>query len=340
MKELQKLFDAYDLRTLPKRKMISLKVTESEKPKCSEVCCINGKLDLNEKTFSDFLKGSKCCQEFEAWVEKQIKERVLLAIAERDDMWIMHEKEQIKFLKEANFKLLCGLHNEIERLHHELRDTNMKLYVDESPTTTEDLLSENEKLRQRLRESERSNQELAVKLEESAKNAYLAEQQLIRALEIFKNQLAYQGSKIRELTDALRERTENISELVTQARAGSYCLTDNSYSRDDRIISKPSVHLMRVSSIPGTQVHSERPLKPGLVRSISVTYPGGRPNVVVQKYHYNPNSPQSRHLPSLYSACQGALVNSGGVSVDKSTSSSNSSKNEQSFLSQSIRESE
>ncbi|VDD90252.1 unnamed protein product [Enterobius vermicularis] len=30
-------------------------------------------------------------------------------------MWIMHEKEQINFLKEANFKLLCGLHSEIER---------------------------------------------------------------------------------------------------------------------------------------------------------------------------------------------------------------------------------
>ncbi|VDD90251.1 unnamed protein product [Enterobius vermicularis] len=193
--------------------------------------------------------------------------------------------------------------------------------------------------RKELRESERSNRELAVKLEESAKNAYLAEQQLIRALEIFKNQLAYQGSKIRELTDALRERTENISELVTQARAGSCCFTDTTCTHNDRIISKPSVHLMRVSSISGTQIRSERPLKPGLVRSISVTYPGGKPNVIVQKYHYNPNSPRSRHLPSLYSTCQGPLCN-GSTSLDKSTSSSGSSKNDQSVLSQSIRENE
>lgn len=41
-------------------------------------------------------------------------------------------------------------------------------------------------------ESESSNHELAQKLEESAKNALQAEQQLIGALEIFKYQLAYQ----------------------------------------------------------------------------------------------------------------------------------------------------
>uniref|UniRef100_A0A0N5AP24 HAP1 N-terminal domain-containing protein n=1 Tax=Syphacia muris TaxID=451379 RepID=A0A0N5AP24_9BILA len=213
-------------------------------------------------------------------------------------------------------------------------DTNMKLYVDESPTKTQELLSENEELRQRLKESERSNQELAVKLEESAKNAYLAEQQLIRALEIFKNQLAYQGSKIRELTDALRERTENLSDLVTQVRAGSYCLADSNCA-NDRIISKPSVHLMRVSSVPGSRVQNERPLKPGLVRSISVTYPGGRPNVVVQKYRYTPDNPRSRHLPSLFSTS--VVTNGANLSIEKSSSSSSSSKIEQTVMSQSNR---
>uniref|UniRef100_A0A0N5ACG2 Ovule protein n=1 Tax=Syphacia muris TaxID=451379 RepID=A0A0N5ACG2_9BILA len=76
-----------------------------------------------------YTSQSNCCYGLESWIKDQIKKRIVKAVIERDDMWIMHEKEQINFLKEANFKLLCGLHSEIERLHHELRGEKLLLYI-------------------------------------------------------------------------------------------------------------------------------------------------------------------------------------------------------------------
>lgn len=46
------------------------------------------------------------------------KEEMDKALAERDDIWRRHEKQQISYLQNQNSQMLSRLHLEIERLHN------------------------------------------------------------------------------------------------------------------------------------------------------------------------------------------------------------------------------
>lgn len=46
------------------------------------------------------------------------KEELDKALAERDEMWRKHEKEQIAYLQQQNSQMLSRLHVEIERLQN------------------------------------------------------------------------------------------------------------------------------------------------------------------------------------------------------------------------------
>lgn len=46
------------------------------------------------------------------------KEELNRALAERNDMWRKHEKEQIVYLQNQNSQMLSKLHGEIERLQN------------------------------------------------------------------------------------------------------------------------------------------------------------------------------------------------------------------------------
>ncbi|VDK48916.1 unnamed protein product [Anisakis simplex] len=279
-------------------------------------------------------------------IEEICKNRISAAIEERDDLWRRHEKAQIAFLQKENASMLTGLHTEIERLHHELRDAHRQLYVEEKDTETSQLEEENAILRQRLAETERSNEELSRKLDETHRQSLLMEQQLTNAINIFKNQLAYQGNKIRQLTEEVRERTATISQLMTELRFGSasdlacnrnHCIVHaNSNANVDYSFYVTKSNQRRVSSSDPSDNNVVS--KCHLVRSVSVTYPGGRPNVITQRYKHPPGNPRSHHLPCLYSRWQSFSV--GGCNNIEKPRKFNSTPIERMSLTRSLNESD
>uniref|UniRef100_A0A915BLG8 CCDC92/74 N-terminal domain-containing protein n=1 Tax=Parascaris univalens TaxID=6257 RepID=A0A915BLG8_PARUN len=258
-------------------------------------------------------------RDLECLVEGICKKRISLAVEERDDMWRRHEKAQIAFLQKENAQMLTGLHTEIERLHNELREAYRQLYVEKRESHTEQLEKENELLRQRIIETERSNEELAKKLDESTSNALLVEQQLTNVINIFKNQLAYQGNKIRQLTEEVRERSTTVAQLVNQLRFGS---NDDSICGGGglrcRLHPRPVAHWDSMFVPHSTNRCAQMTnvdSRCALVRSVSVTYPGGRPNVVTHKCIQSPSTRRSQHLPRLCTRWQS--FSGSGCSIEK-----------------------
>lgn len=71
------------------------------------------------KFIFDFFFQSNCTSMVSIRAEdinNAFKEELDKALAERDEMWRKHEKEQIVYLQQQNSHLLSRLHTEIERL--------------------------------------------------------------------------------------------------------------------------------------------------------------------------------------------------------------------------------
>ncbi|VDK27705.1 unnamed protein product [Gongylonema pulchrum] len=95
-----------------------------------------------------------------------------------------------------------------------------------------------------------------------------------------------------------------------------------------RFNSQPTIHWTPAPlSFFGT--NSKNLPRGGLIRSVSVTYPGGRPNVVTQR-------PRSHHLPSLHAKPRSAL--SSGCSIEKPTRKSGTAARDRMFLTRSLYE--
>ncbi|VDK61636.1 unnamed protein product [Onchocerca ochengi] len=267
------------------------------------------KLDLlpEEKTSStitDFSKGINEIQRFnqgaEASAQTVVKfnskielgeigslineicaERITVAIQERDDMWRRHESAQISFLQNENSQMLTGLHAEIERLHHHLRDLYRRLYVKNSFDSNTMLENENEQLREKLEIAQQNTDKLNQKLEECEKKSRDLEQQTNETIKMLKNQLSYQLP------------SGTIADTTGTARIHSH--------------SQPNVHWNPAPAPFFGKKDNNLPYT-DLIRNASITYPGGRPNVVAQR-------PRSHHLPSLYSKPR--TVPSSGNSIEK-----------------------
>ncbi|VDM49432.1 unnamed protein product [Toxocara canis] len=178
---------------------------------------------------------------------------------------------------------------------------------------------ENALLRERVVETERSNEELAKKLDETTRNSLLVEQQLTNAINVFKHQLAYQGNKIRQLTEEVRERSVTVAQLMSQLRFGSNHDTVSGSDRPRcRLHSHPNTHwdsMFVPHSVERCTSSADGDSRCSLVRSVSVTYPGGRPNVVAHKCKHSSANPRPQHLPCLYSRWQS--FSSGGCNIEK-----------------------
>uniref|UniRef100_A0A0R3S158 CCDC92 domain-containing protein n=1 Tax=Elaeophora elaphi TaxID=1147741 RepID=A0A0R3S158_9BILA len=142
---------------------------------------------------------------------------------------------------------------------------------------------------------------LNEELEKCKQESRNLEQQTNETIKTLRNQLTYQGKRIRQLTDELRERTEQVTKLMAQLPFGATNeITENKIPTRIRFHSKATVHWNPApASFFGKK--GDNLLHTGLVRNASITYPGGRPNVVAQRYSYTSSTPRSHHLPSLYS---------------------------------------
>ncbi|EJW85459.1 hypothetical protein WUBG_03631 [Wuchereria bancrofti] len=223
--------------------------------------------------------------------------RINVAIEKRDDMWRQHETAQISFLQNENSQMLTGLHAEIERLHHRLRG-NGKLYP-------------------KLQKTEQNMDKLNQELQKCEKKSRDLEQKTSGTIRMLKNQLAYQGNRIRQLTDELSERTAQITKLMAQLPFGTVAeITGNEVPARIHFYSQPTIPWNPApASFFGKKDNNFS--HASLIRNVSITYPGGRPNVVARKYNYTPTTPRSHHLPSLYSKPRSAPLF--GHNIEKPT---------------------
>uniref|UniRef100_A0A1I7VJZ2 CCDC92 domain-containing protein n=1 Tax=Loa loa TaxID=7209 RepID=A0A1I7VJZ2_LOALO len=245
--------------------------------------------------------------------------RITAAIQERDDMWRQHESAQISFLQNENSQMLTGLHAEIERLHHHLRDLYRRLYVKNSFDSNTTLENENEQLRKRqLEKAEQNTDKLNQELEKCEKKFRDLEQQTNETIKTLRNQLTYQGNRIHQLTNELREKTTQITKLMTQLPFGTVVEATEKEALPGRnhLRSQPTV---RWNPAPASFFGKKDNNLPhtGLIRNASIIYPSGRPNVVAQKHSCTSSTSRSHHLPSLY--LKPRSVSSSGHSIEKPT---------------------
>ncbi|VDN06671.1 unnamed protein product [Thelazia callipaeda] len=252
----------------------------------------------------------------ESLIDKICAKRITAAVQERDDMWRRHENAQILFLQNENSQMLTGLHAEIDRLHHHLRDLYHRLYVKSSANSTAKLENENEQLRKRLELAEQNANELNQKLEKCEKKSAAVEEQFSETIRMLKDQLAFQGNRIRQLTDELREKTAHMAKLMSQLPFG---IASDASEADSSVVLKRfhSQPVVQWNAAPASFFGKKTKNLPrtGLTRSVSVSYPGGRPNVVVRRYNSTSSTTRSHHLPSLYSKPCNAMTS--GFSIEK-----------------------
>ncbi|VDO41492.1 unnamed protein product, partial [Onchocerca flexuosa] len=162
----------------------------------------------------------------------------------------------------------------------------------------------------RLEIAQQNTDKLNQKLEECEKKSRDLEQQTNETIKVLKNQLSYQGNRIRQLSDELRERTAQISKLMAQLPSGTIAETTETARNHSH--SQPNIHW---NPAPAPFFGKKDSNLSYMVRNVSITYPGGRPNVVAQRYSYTSSMPRSHHLPSLYSKPRS--VPSSGNSIEK-----------------------
>ncbi|VDM09123.1 unnamed protein product [Wuchereria bancrofti] len=306
------------LELLPEKKTTSKKTTIDISKCMAEIQCFDQ--DVEEATaqvLTKFISKSEL-GEIGSLVNEICTHRINVAIEKRDDMWRQHETAQISFLQNENSQMLTGLHAEIERLHHRLRDLYRRLYVKNSFDNNTTLENENELLRKRqLQKTEQNMDKLNQELQKCEKKSRDLEQKTSGTIRMLKNQLAYQGNRIRQLTDELSERTAQITKLMAQLPFGTVAeITGNEVPARIHFYSQPTIPWNPApASFFGKKDNNFS--HASLIRNVSITYPGGRPNVVARKYNYTPTTPRSHHLPSLYSKPRSAPLF--GHNIEKPT---------------------
>ncbi|VBB27799.1 unnamed protein product [Acanthocheilonema viteae] len=294
--------------SLPEEKATSIATDLS---KCiAEIQCFDQNVEeVNAQAVAKLISKAKL-SEIGSLINEICAYRITAAIQERDDMWRRHETAQISFLQNENSQMLTGLHAEIERLHHHLRDLYRRLYVKNSFDSNITLENENELLRKRLEIERQNTDKLTEELEKCKKKSRDLEQQTNETIKTLRNQLAYQNKRIRQLTDELHGRTPQATKLMVQLPFGSVTqATVSEIPARIRFHSQPTIYWSPAPASFFGKNGNNLPHK-GVVHNASIIYPGGRPNVVAQ-------SPRSHHLPSLY--LKPRNIPSSGHSIEKPT---------------------
>ncbi|CAJ0941234.1 unnamed protein product, partial [Mesorhabditis belari] len=148
----------------------------------------------------------------ELFTQADLENRLQGALRERDDQWLRHEKAQIHFLQSEGAHMLKGLHDEVDRLSHLLRDAKRRLDVED------DEAEESEKLRNLIQKKE--DQIAVLEAQLLAKECSLKdiERKVNATVEKMNDTIKIQSDRIRQLSGELQDRTLTVTQLSSQLR--------------------------------------------------------------------------------------------------------------------------
>ncbi|KAK6740941.1 hypothetical protein RB195_009035 [Necator americanus] len=147
--------------------------------------------------------------------ESDLELRLREAIRKRDEQWRKHEREQISFLQNETATMLRGLHKEIERLGHQLKDAKRQLYVpDDSPCDHSEMEAKIEQQEERIRALEQQ-------IRDKEQHATDVEDKIAETVEKLQEQINIQADRIRELSAELNDRNQTVAHLSSQTYAES-----------------------------------------------------------------------------------------------------------------------
>ncbi|CAJ0599909.1 unnamed protein product [Cylicocyclus nassatus] len=206
--------------------------------------------------------------------ESDLELRLREAIRQRDEQWRKHEREQITFLQNETASMLRGLHKEIERLGHQLKDAKRQLYVpDDSPCDHSEMEAKIEQQEQRIRQLEQQ-------IREKEQQATVIESKVTETVEKLQEQIDLQADRIRQLSAELNERNQTVAHLSSQLR--TYRLRDAMATAQQRRRASSS----NCSTSPIVSPSSPHRIFPpkGLVSaSVTVSYPGSKSNACMER---------------------------------------------------------
>ncbi|RCN36080.1 hypothetical protein ANCCAN_18042 [Ancylostoma caninum] len=202
--------------------------------------------------------------------ESDLELRLREAIRQRDEQWRKHEREQITFLQNETAAMLRGLHKEIERLGHQLKDAKRQLYVpDDSPCDHSDMEAKIEQQEERIRQ-------LELQIREKEQYATNVEDKVAEAVEKLQEQIDLQADRIRQLSAELNERNQTVAHLSSQLR--TYRLRDAMATAQQRRRASSSNCSNASPIVSPSSPHRIFPPKGLLSASVTVSYPGSKSN--------------------------------------------------------------
>lgn len=212
-------------------------------------------------------KSNQQTQTHQCLCESVIESRIREAIRQRDDQWRRHEREQIVFLQNETATMLRGLHKEIERLGHQLRDAKRQLYVpDESPC-------DHSCMERKIEQQQLRIAQLEQEVREKEQHAKSVENKVTEEIEKLQEQINIQADRIRQLNSELNERNQTVAYLNSQLR--SYRLRDAMATAQQRRRASSSNNCSSTSPIVSpSSPHRIFPPKGLVSASVTVSYPG------------------------------------------------------------------
>ncbi|KAK6740940.1 hypothetical protein RB195_009035 [Necator americanus] len=200
--------------------------------------------------------------------ESDLELRLREAIRKRDEQWRKHEREQISFLQNETATMLRGLHKEIERLGHQLKDAKRQLYVpDDSPCDHSEMEAKIEQQEERIRALEQQ-------IRDKEQHATDVEDKIAETVEKLQEQINIQADRIRELSAELNDRNQTVAHLSSQLR--SYRLRDAMATAQQRRRASSSNCSGASPIVSPSSPHRIFPPKGLLSASVTVSYPGNK----------------------------------------------------------------
>ncbi|KJH51341.1 hypothetical protein DICVIV_02460 [Dictyocaulus viviparus] len=210
---------------------------------------------------------TSCC-------ESEVDIRIHEAIRQRDEQWRRHEREQIVYLQNETASMLRGLHKEIERLGHHLKDAKRQLYVPDDTSHCDHSCME-EKIEQQQQRIEQLEQEIREK-EQQANNV---EDKITKEIEKLQEQINIQADQIRHLSSELNDRNQTVAYLNSQNNTfqlRTYRLRDAMATAQQRRRASSSNCSATSPVISPSLPHRIFAPKGLASASVTVSYPGSR----------------------------------------------------------------
>jgi len=235
-------------------------------------------------------------------------------LADRDEMWRRHEMAQIAFLQGEHNGTLAGLHCEVDRLHHCIRDLELK----QLPRNND----HHDDLQRKLAEAEQRIVELNKQFETKNDRVTNLESQMDKSMRVFRDQLGYQADRIRQLTRELHEKTTTVTQLASQLRTvklreamaiaaqrrRASCESPNRSPSAHRLFSPPALPRSQTASATSPRALSNSGLRHA---AVTVSYPGSKANSYGDGGLTSIRPATSTSLPPLDSACSSSAPSAG-----------------------------